>query len=375
MLLTDNIDTPCLLLDLTKVHANMARLHGLMATAGIAVRAHAKAHKCPELAQVQIAAGAVGICCQKVSEAAVFLSAGINDIVVTNQIIGRQKAQRFVQLVCEAQAKQASVAICVDHALQIEQLTSALQAFPNAIARVWIEIDVGQGRCGVTSIEDALALLRLIAAKPQLSFVGLQAYHGSMQHVRTAAEREAISERIQAMVKQYVASCAEQLNVLGLPGLPSQIAVAGGGTGSYELDAVSGIYTEVQPGSYVLMDADYSKNERGTHDGQFANALTVLCSVISERPGQIVIDGGLKCFAVDSGLPEALTAGLRVKSVSDEHATIEVLDLNLQPLIGKKLEFIPGHCDPTVNLHDEFVVHQAGSVFARWPISARGALF
>ena len=372
MLFPSDIDTPALLLDLTKVQANMEQLHGRAASAGVVVRAHAKAHKCPDLAKLQIAAGAVGICCQKVSEAEVFLNAGIQDIVVTNQIIGDQKARRFARLIAQAQELSAKLAICVDHPLQIEELGLALLEYPTATAPVWIEIDVGQGRCGVTSIESALALLRAIAAQPQLSFAGLQAYHGRMQHTRTPAERAAMAENMLQLVKQYVAAVAIELGTLGLP---AQVAVAGGGTGSYEMEGRSGVYTELQPGSYVLMDSDYGKNQPAPSDARFQNALTVLCSVISERPGQIVVDGGLKCFAVDSGLPLALLDGLLVKSVSDEHAVIEVLDIKLQPLIGQKIEFIPGHCDPTVNLHDEFVVHQSGEFVARWPIAARGALF
>jgi D-serine deaminase-like pyridoxal phosphate-dependent protein len=365
------VDTPALLLDLSKVKRNISKLHGAIALTRAKLRSHGKAHKCPELAKLQIAAGAVGLCCQKVSEAEVFFADGIHNIVVTNQVVGLQKVERLIRLAAAADRQGGQVAVCVDHALQIEQLSMALvgQAFTLS---VWVELDVGQGRCGVLTEDQLLALATLVCSSPQMRFAGIQAYHGRSQHIRSPDDRHAAVDLMLAKVKSAVSFLERRADSLGIT-LP--IPVSGGGTGSYQSEAASGLYSEIQAGSYVLMDADYQRNHLAVGEAQFENALTVLCTVISERPGQIVVDGGLKAFAVDSGLPVALNADLEVKAISDEHTVIEVKDRSLQPLIGQKIELIPGHCDPTVNLHREFVVYDDNEIVGRWPIAAQGALF
>jgi D-serine deaminase-like pyridoxal phosphate-dependent protein len=365
------VDTPALLLNLAMVKRNVSKLHGTIASTGAKLRSHGKAHKCPELAKLQIAAGAIGLCCQKVSEAEVFFAHGIKNIVVTNQIVGSQKVERLVRLAAAANVQGGQVAVCVDHAIQIEQLSIALKGQEFTLS-VWLELDVGQGRCGVLTEEQLLALATLVCNSPQMRFAGIQAYHGRSQHIRNPSERRAAVDLMLAKVRSAVAFLERHADLLGIT-LP--IPVSGGGTGSYQSEAASGLYSEIQAGSYVLMDADYQRNYLAAGEAQFENALTVLCTVISERPGQIVVDGGLKAFAVDSGLPVALNADLEVKAISDEHTVIEVKDLFLQPLIGQKIELIPGHCDPTVNLHREFVVYDDNEIVGRWPITAQGALF
>lgn len=367
----NTVDTPALLLDLGRVKRNIVKLHGAIALTGAKLRSHGKAHKCPELAKLQIAAGAVGLCCQKVSEAEVFFAHGINNIVVTNQVVGSQKVERLVRLAAAANGQGGQVAVCVDHPLQIEQLSRALvgQAFALSI---WVELDVGQGRCGVLTEDQLLALARLVCGSPQMHFAGIQAYHGRSQHIRSSDDRHAAVDLMLAKVRSAVSFLERHADSLDIT-LP--IPVSGGGTGSYQSEAASGLYSEIQAGSYLLMDADYQRNHLAAGEARFENALTVLCTVISERPGQIVIDGGLKAFAVDSGLPVALNAHLEVKAISDEHTVIEVKDRSLHPLIGQKIELIPGHCDPTVNLHREFVVHDDNEIIGRWAIAAQGALF
>jgi D-serine deaminase-like pyridoxal phosphate-dependent protein len=365
-------DTPALLLDLEKLERNIAKLHSAI-KAPVKLRAHGKAHKCPDLAKLQIANGAVGICCQKLSEAEKFFEAGIHDIVISNQIVGEFKVNRLVRLALAMTQNGAKLGVCVDHELGLWQLASALTASnaKDGLIHVWVELDVGQGRCGVQSSGEVLALVEKIVECKGMQFAGLQAYHGKLQHQRSVEQRQVTANEMFHKVKGVIHALEARASqwLLNLP-----ICVAGGGTGSYKLEAASNLYTEIQAGSYALMDADYQRNEMA-EDERFENAMTVLCTVMSERAGQIVVDGGLKAFAVDSGLPVALMSGLTVQGISDEHTVISVTDLSLQPLIGKKIELIPGHCDPTVNLHHEFNVVKNGQVVAKWPIAAKGAGF
>ncbi len=360
----DQVDTPALMLDLDVFEANLAAVHGAVARAGLALRAHAKAHKCVEIARRQVAAGAVGLCCQKVGEAEIFVAAGIGDVLVSNQVIGASKLARLARL-----SHQARVGVCVDHPAQVAALAQAVRAAQGRV-EVLIEVDVGGARCGVTSTAQVLELAHAVQAQaPYLALRGLQAYHGAAQHRRSPqARREAIAQACET------AEAARQ--ALLAAGLPCPV-ITGGGTGTYPQEAASGLYTEVQPGSYVLMDADYFANEPDPAAPVLRQALTVRCQVISERPGQVVLDGGLKAFAVDSGLPRPLAAGWRTASVSDEHLVMRHIagETPVALGIGDRVEVVPGHCDPTVNLHDSLVVHRGGRVVDLWRIDARGALF
>ena len=356
------VDTPALLVDLDAFDFNLAQVHGRCQAAGVQVRPHAKAHKSPHIARLQLATGAQGICCQKLGEAEVFAAAGIADILVTNEIVGPAKAQRAAEL-----AGRVALGLCVDHPLQVEQLgAAALRA--GSRLRVLVELDVGQGRCGVTSPQAVLALVQAITAhSPGLRFGGLHAYHGGAQHLRSPAERAAAIAGAIERVRSVVA-------LLGANGHACD-TVTGGGTGSYACEALSGLYTEVQPGSYVLLDTDYAANQPDIGVPALRHALFGWCSVISRRDGHAVLDGGLKAFATDHGLPRVLHPGWRVESVSDEHTVIVPAPGAAALAVGDKLRLIPGHCDPTVNLHDWLVALRAGRVEQVWPVAARGAMF
>lgn len=358
-----DVDTPALLLDLDVMDANIAQVHGRAQRAGVRVRPHAKAHKCAAVAQRQIAAGAQGVCCQKLGEAEALAAAGITDILVTNELVGMAKARRAAQL-----AGRIRLAVCADHPLQVQQLADATREAGTCLD-VLVELDVGQGRCGVTSASAAVALAQAIAAAaPGLRFAGLHAYHGGAQHLRSPAER-------QAAIAGAVARAREAVAALAAAGLPCP-TVTGAGTGTYALEAASGMYTELQPGSYVLMDVDYAANTLGEDNAPLGHALFGWCSVISLRPGQAVLDGGLKAFGVDAGLPRVLHPGWQVKGISDEHTVIVSTGADAAPLaVGDKLRLIPGHCDPTVNLHDWLVAIRGETVEAVWPVDARGAMF
>ncbi len=357
------IDTPALLLDLDLAQANMDQVHRRVLARGLALRPHVKAHKTPALARLQLAAGALGICCQKASEAEVFAAAGFKDILVTNQLVGAKKLARVALLA----ARGVRLGICVDHAVQIEQARAAAERAGSSL-NVLVEVDIGHGRCGVPDAAAALQLARAIrAAQPWLQFGGVHAFRGSAQHMREPQQRR-------SAVQAAVDKLQGVLQVLREDGIACPV-VTGGGTGTYALVAESNLYTEVQPGSYVLMDLDYAANKPAAGEPQLAHALTVLCTVISTSPGRAVLDGGLKAFAVDQGLPRMLLPGWTVKTLSDEHAVIEPGPQAAPLVVGDKVQLIPGHCDPTVNLHDWMIAHRTGEVAHAWPVSARGALF
>lgn len=356
------IDTPALLLDLDAFEFNLEEVHSIVQTAGINVRPHAKAHKCPDISLRQIQAGAIGICVQKASEAEAFIEVGIKNILITNEVVGVRKVERVARL-----AAHAHMGLCVDHLVQVQQIGAAARRHGVAID-VYIEVDVGHGRCGVPSPQAAVELAKAIAEyKPALNFAGLHAYRGSAQHLRQPTERaEAIAQAV-----QRVKVTIQALNDAGF----EVLTVTGGGTGTYELEAESGVYSEVQPGSYVLMDTDYLANHAAPDMPALRPALRVLCTVISVNQSQAVLDGGLKAFATDHGLPQMLLPGWKVTSISDEHTVIQS-EAQTPPLkIGDKVSLLTGHCDPTVNLHDWILAIRKDHVEEIWPVSARGALF
>jgi D-serine deaminase-like pyridoxal phosphate-dependent protein len=329
-----------------------------VSAAGLALRPHAKAHKAPAIALAQIAAGAVGICCQKVSEALPFLEAGVTDIHISNEIGNARKAA----LLAEA-ARHARMSICVDHERQIEWLAEATRTAGSRLD-VLIEIDIGQNRCGVAGSAEVLRLLDALAPHGQLRFAGLQAYQGRVQHLRGHAERLEAARRASDRAAAVVAE-------LGRAGVRCE-TVTGGGTGSVEFDLASGVYTEMQAGSYVGMDVDYARCEYADAL-RFEHALFLACRVMSLGDGtRAVVDAGLKSLAVDSGLPTVWSRELDYTVISDEHGTVVPRASAAMPDLDELLLLVPGHCDPTFNLHDELVCFRDDRVEAIWPIAARG---
>jgi D-serine deaminase-like pyridoxal phosphate-dependent protein len=357
----EEVDTPALVLELDALERNLKRMADSVAGRGVRLRAHAKTHKCPEIAKRQVAAGAIGVCCQTVSEAEAMVDAGIGDALVTNEVVGPVKLERLAQL-----AKRARIGVCADDAGNVRALEAAAAA-AGATLEVYVEVDVGMRRCGVAPGAPAVALARAITGCGSLRFAGLQAYHGRAQHLRSVAERRAAITR--------AASAAHQTRKLIESAGISCPAVTGAGTGSYMYEIESGAYDEVQPGSYVFMDADYARNEWSPPLPRFEHALFVLATVMS-RPAseRAVLDAGLKASSVDSGMPIVWERpGLQVVRVSDEHGVVEIGQGAAPPELGEKLLLVPGHCDPTVNLYDRFVCVRGDRVEALWPIVARGA--
>jgi D-serine deaminase-like pyridoxal phosphate-dependent protein len=355
------IDTPALVLDLDAFERNLARMADALRGSPVRLRAHAKSHKTPEIALRQLALGAAGICCQKVSEAAVFVEAGVKDVLVTNQVMGEAKLKHLAAL-----ARRARIGVLVDHPAQVEALAAVAQAQAVELD-VYIEVDVGARRCGVAPGDEAVRLAQQIAAAGSLRFMGLQCYHGPAQHLRTPEERTAAIASAAGLAR----STRDAIQAAGI----AVERVTGAGTGSFLNERDSGVFNEIQAGSYIFMDRDYADNQRGENDIAFEHALFVRTTVMSRPTAErAVIDAGLKASAVDSGMPTVWQrSDLRYVKAADEHGVIATSDAGALAL-GDTLMLIPGHCDPTVNLYDELVCVRGDRVEALWPVSARGAL-
>ena len=356
----DDIDTPALIVDLDAFEANLDKMRSVVEAAGVRLRAHAKTHKSVDVARLQMTrGGACGVCVQKTGEAEALVAGGISDVMISNQVTAPAKIARVAAL-----AEKARILICADDADNIAALSVAMARRSTSL-EVLVEIDVGNGRCGVKPGAPAVALAKQIAAADGLTFAGLQAYQGHAQHIYDHAARK-------AAVDDVIGQTANTIAMLNEEGLTCAI-VAGAGTGSHPFEAGSGVYNELQCGSYVFMDADYGrvKTADDTPLG-FQNALFVLTSIMSVAgEGHAVCDAGHKAASIDSGL--SVVSGredLTYNDASDEHGVIQDPQNSLS--LNEKLWLVPGHCDPTVNLHDQIVAVRGGKVEAIWPVNARG---
>ncbi|KSV76001.1 alanine racemase [Sinorhizobium sp. GW3] len=361
------IQTPCLILDLDALERNIQKMGDYAAAHGIRHRSHGKMHKSIDVQKLQESlGGSVGVCCQKVSEAEVFVRGGIRDVLVSNEVRDLAKIDRLARL-----PKLGSrIIVCVDDIANIDELSAATQKHGTQLD-ILVEIDCGAGRCGVSSTDAVVEIAQAANAAPGLKFTGLQAYQGAMQHLENYEARKEKLDTAIALVKDAV----DKLEDVGLkPEL-----VTGGGTGSYYFETASGVFNELQCGSYAFMDADYGRilNSEGQRidDGEWENALFILTSVMSHsKADKAICDAGLKAQSVDSGLP-FIYARDDVKYVkcSDEHGVIE--DPKGVLKVNDKLRLVPGHCDPTCNVHDWYVGVRKGKVETLWPVSARGKTF
>ena len=362
-----DIQTPCLILDLDALERNIIKMGEFAKDKNMRHRVHGKMHKSVDVALLQEKlGGSCGVCCQKVSEAEAFVRGGIKDVLVSNQVRDPAKIDRLARL-----PKLGARAICcVDDLANIADLSAAAVKHGTQIECL-VEIDCGAGRCGVQSTEDVVAIATAIDAAEGLKFAGLQAYQGAMQHLDDYQERKAKIEVAIAMVADAVAA----LNSVGL----ACDIVGGGGTGSYYFEGDSGVYNELQCGSYAFMDADYGRildrDGKRIDQGEWQNALFLLTSVMSHaKADKAICDAGLKAQSVDSGLPVIFGRNdVEYVKCSDEHGVIADPDGVLK--VGDKLKLVPGHCDPTCNVHDWYVGVRNGKVEALWPITARGKAF
>ena len=346
------LDSPQLVIDLDVVDANLRRMLGAFRDRPVAVRVHFKSLKCAGLARYVAAAGAGGFLCAKLNEAEVLADAGLTDIFIANEIVGPIKVRRLAEL-----ARRAQVRVCVDEAQNVEALAQAARTAGVTLG-VLVEVDVGQHRCGVEPGEPALALARRVHASPGLRFVGLQGYDGHLQMVPDPGERRTrCLQGLQALV-------ATRRLIEGA-GIPVDV-VTGAGTGTWEFVGFHEGVTEIQPGSFVLMDCAYQAIRP-----EFACALSIAATVVSRRPAWYVLDAGSKAISRDFGTPTLKNRPQdKVLKLSEEHTTVETTDPNLQ--VGERVEVIPAHCCATMNLHRQCVAVRRGHVEALWPIEASG---
>jgi 3-hydroxy-D-aspartate aldolase len=361
------IQTPCLILDLDALERNIRKMGDYAKAHNMRHRAHGKMHKSVDVLRLQQElGGAIGVCCQKVSEAEVFVRGGIRDVLVSNQVRDPLKIDRLARLPSYG----ARIIVCVDDIANVADLSAAAEKYGTTL-ECFVEIDCGAGRCGVTSAADVVAIAKAIEAAPGLKFSGLQAYQGAMQHIEKYEDRKAKLDLAIAQVKEAVAG-------LKAVGLKPQL-VSGGGTGSYYFESESDVYNELQCGSYAFMDVDYGRildqDGRRIDKGEWENALFILTSVMSHaKPGKAICDAGLKAQSVDSGLPTVYGRDdVKYVKCSDEHGVIEDPQGVLK--INERLRLVPGHCDPTCNVHDWYVGVRDGRVETLWPVSARGKAY
>ena len=375
-----HIDTPALVIDLDAMKRNLVRMGEFAKKHGIRWRPHAKMHKSALLAKIQAKAGAVGVCVQKTSEAEALAAGGVLDIYISNEVIAPAKLKRVAELAKTVAAQGGQLAIAVDSSEGVIRLAKAMTdarggSGVGTVIDVFVEIDVGHGRCGVEPGPAALNLVLEIRKHPALNFAGLQAYNGRAQHVRSASgRRDAITKVVDAVLTTR--------HLIESQGIPVGL-VTGGGTGSMLLEAASGVFGELQAGSFMFMDADYARNERDPAQPPFEHALFVKTQVMSAHTAHVVCDAGHKSHAIDSGLPlvQALEGEgpLEYFNGGDEHGILRpATGSHYLPALGRTVWLVPGHCDPTVNLHDVLIGVEGGlrngTVRRIFRVDARGAM-
>ncbi|MEO8452168.1 MAG: DSD1 family PLP-dependent enzyme [Gemmatimonadota bacterium] len=359
-----DLETPALCVDLDQLNRNIASLERALATTGIASRPHAKAHKCPEISRLQLAAGAIGVCAATVGEAEVFVASGIEPVLLTTPVATPSKIIRAVNL------RRASnrFMMVTDTEAKARQISDAAAA-ADVTVDVLIDVDPGVHRTGVQPGEPALALAQLIDRLPHLVLRGVQCYDGMSQHVHGFAKRR-------AQVLERMAPVSETVALMARAGLDTGI-FTGGGTGTYNIDHQHPGFTDVQCGTYVFMDAQYlaigSATGSPTYE-EFPASLTVVTSIISANtPGHATADAGTKALTCDE--PDPLVVGapdVRYHTRSDEFGMIRYDGPDGRYKPGDRLELIVPHADPVVNLFDRLFVTRAGRVEAIWSIAARG---
>jgi D-serine deaminase-like pyridoxal phosphate-dependent protein len=351
----DDLDTPCLAVDLDVFERNVRSCFSRLE--GVDVRPHLKTAKSPAVARLLLDAGAAGVCVAKLSEAEVMLAGGIDDVLITSEIAGPVKLRRLARLVSEW--PEARVRIVVDSWDGAAAIDAGL---PRALQTL-IEVNVGQNRCGVAP-EDALALADRIEGLGRLRLVGLQGYEGNLQHVRDPEERRQLCD----VSMGRLAAAAEALRAGG----HAVEVVTAGGTGTAEFCAAHEVVTEVQPGSFAFMDADYLD----TGGIPYESSLVAIATVISRpAPDRAVIDAGLKTLSDDSG-PARLVGvrGWSYQHGGDEHGMLTPSGEpdRVELRVGDRVTLVPSHVDPTINLHDVMYAHRGGTVVATWAVAARG---
>lgn len=355
-----DLATPALLVDLSVLDGNIAVMVGAARRLGVSLRPHAKAHKSPEIARRLVRAGAIGASCATIEELDALAGGGVGGLLLTAPLASPPHLRRLGRLL----GRGADICAVCDSPGGLELLRKAA-ADAGRRLEVLVDVDVGMGRTGCVAVEDIVALARRAADDPALAYRGIQAYWGNLQQGDTFAIR---SERIGAQVDRLRTVAA----ALAAAGLAPEI-VSGAGTGSYLVDAATGVFTEIQPGSFLFMDSCYGTLDLPPDAPRFAPSLFVAATVVSAtRPGRVIVNAGFKAFATDSGRPvpvRGAPAGARYSFMGDEHGAVDFE--GEAPVVGAVIEFVTSHCDPTVNLYPSFHVVREEEVVDQWPIVAR----
>jgi D-serine deaminase-like pyridoxal phosphate-dependent protein len=353
------IPTPAAVLDLDAFERNVAKMAARARAAGVALRPHTKSHNCVALARAQLEAGAVGVCCAKLAEAEAMAAAGIASILVTSPIAGEANAQRAAALAGQVE----DFRIVVDHVDGVGELAAT-----GAALQVLVDVDVGLGRTGVASPDQAADVARAILRHPQLSLLGVQGYGGAWQHMEGANARAAAVADGMTRLTAAAAAIREAGGTVEV--------ITGGGTGTFHADVAQGVLTEVQPGSYAFMDRQYRDALKSDPDGAFEQSLVVAATVISaNQPKWVTVDAGLKAFATDGPLPLPITAKFAdcaYRYFGDEHGML------MRPATGhlargERIDFVVPHVDPTVDKYDVIHLVRGDVLVDIAPVEARGA--
>ena len=354
MITKEQIETPALLIDLDIFEQNIRIMADYMKDKKAKLRPHYKTYKCPIISHKQINAGAKGVTCATLGEAETLVLAGINDVLIANQVVDPIKIYRLATL----SHGDAKIAVAVDNMENIADLSAAASKVGSTIYAL-VEIDVGAHRCGVNTPEEALKLAKEIVRAEGLAFEGLQAYAGQLSHNPDIKERR-LGVKKKGIKVERIKTVLEQNGI-------SVNQISGGGTGTYNITGDNTLWTEIQAGSYVFMDTYYNELKL-----DFQNALTILTTVIHKRPGVAITDGGMKVCSVENGPPIIKNySHIRpFKGLSEEHGLFA--DDKDELKFKQKIEYIPSHCCTTVNLHDQYYCIRRGILEAIWPITGRG---
>ncbi|MBK8542766.1 MAG: DSD1 family PLP-dependent enzyme [Caulobacteraceae bacterium] len=356
-----SLNTPVLVIDRDTLQRNIDAMAAFARDKGMALRPHAKTHKSADIAKLQLAAGAVGVCCAKLGEAEALAEGGVQNILITSPVVTPQAIARLIAL-----NGKISLRVVADNPDNVDALAAATKAAGRTLDVV-VDIDPGIRRTGVPSAEAALELTQRIAAAETLRFAGVQYYCGAQQHIESYADRRAaIADRT-----EYLRGVVETLSRAGY--VPE--VITGGGTGTHRIDAELGVLTELQAGSYVFMDKQYNDCDLDGGGGKpFETSLFVDAHVISANSSSMAtIDAGFKALSTDGGLPvvmDGAPAGAMFVFMGDEHGALIAPDHTFR--IGDHVSLAVPHCDPTVNLYEAYHVVRDGALIDIWPVSARG---
>lgn len=358
------INTPSLILDLDQLEHNLAIMAGTMAAAGKQLRPHVKSHKCSRIALLQRDHGATGICCATLDEAEVMADAGLTDILITSPVTGPEKTTRLMRLF----AHSPETLLVADHPDNVSALAAAART-AGVVVNILVDLELGFGRTGVSTPADAVMLADAISHTPGTRLAGLQAYGGHLQHIRDASARLAAA----CEAGRYIKDVAGQIGMSA----SAPFILSGGGTGTHAIDGAGDWFTEIQAGSYPLMDADYGAvSYKESEDWPFRASLLIQTVVVSANiVGSVTVDAGTKAIATNGPPPQIFTPALKGSTyefTGDEHGRIRLAPGVPTPRIGDRIELIASHCDPTVALHDVFHCVRGERLVDIWRIDARG---